>query len=74
MVAGGAVRRRGRGFQNAAGVYNKLYSFYRCYKVSWLGLEGNDGAVTAEPKYDRLDTTKDGDTKAARCEHHSPAL
>jgi len=45
IAAGGAVRRRGRGFQNAA---------------------GNDGTVATEPKYERLETAKDGDTKAAR--------
>ncbi|KAG1817116.1 uncharacterized protein BJ212DRAFT_1460927 [Suillus subaureus] len=44
---GGAVRRRGRGFQNTAG--------------------GNDGTVTAEPTYDRVESShvKD-DTRAAR--------
>ncbi|KAG2142823.1 uncharacterized protein EDB93DRAFT_1088573 [Suillus bovinus] len=44
---GGAVRRRGRGFQNSAG--------------------GNDGTVTTEPTYDRVESShvKD-DTRAAR--------
>lgn len=28
---------------------------------------GNDNAVTTEPKYERLETAKDGDTRAARC-------
>ncbi|KAJ7173513.1 RNA-binding domain-containing protein [Mycena filopes] len=43
VAAGGAVRRRGRGFQNTA---------------------GNDGTVTTEPTYDRVETShvKDADT------------
>ncbi|TFK39455.1 RNP containing family member [Crucibulum laeve] len=47
VAAGGAVRRRGRGFQSTG---------------------GNDGAPTAEPTYDRVETTgvKDSDTRAAR--------
>ncbi|KZP30466.1 hypothetical protein FIBSPDRAFT_108835 [Athelia psychrophila] len=45
-ATGGAVRRRGRGFQSATG--------------------GPDAAVTSEPKYERLETAKDGDTRAAR--------
>ncbi|KAG1835797.1 hypothetical protein DFJ58DRAFT_820422 [Suillus subalutaceus] len=47
VASGGAVRRRGRGFQNTAG--------------------GNDGTVTAEPTYDRVESShvKD-DTRAAR--------
>ncbi|KIK07833.1 hypothetical protein K443DRAFT_151794 [Laccaria amethystina LaAM-08-1] len=45
-TGGGAVRRRGRGFQNT----------------------GNEGTVTTEPTYDRVETThvKDSDTRAAR--------
>ncbi|KAJ7089885.1 RNP containing family member [Mycena belliarum] len=48
VAAGGAVRRRGRGFQNTG---------------------GNDGTVTTEPTYDRVETShvKDADTRAARC-------
>ncbi|KAJ7095475.1 RNP containing family member [Mycena crocata] len=47
VAAGGAVRRRGRGFQNTG---------------------GNDGTVTTEPTYDRVETShvKDADTRAAR--------
>ncbi|KAF9460555.1 RNP containing family member [Collybia nuda] len=47
VAAGGAVRRRGRGFQNTG---------------------GNEGTVTTEPTYDRVETThvKDADTRAAR--------
>ncbi|RDB15866.1 RNA-binding protein 8A [Hypsizygus marmoreus] len=47
MAAGGAVRRRGRGFQNTG---------------------GNEGTVTTEPTYDRVETShvKDADTRAAR--------
>ncbi|KAF8074715.1 RNP containing family member [Lyophyllum atratum] len=47
MVAGGAVRRRGRGFQNTG---------------------GNDGPVTTDQTYDRVETShvKDVDTRAAR--------
>lgn len=26
--------------------------------------------VTSEPKYERLESAKDGDTKAARCKRH----
>ncbi|KAJ7333223.1 Y14 protein, partial [Mycena albidolilacea] len=49
VAAGGAVRRRGRGFQNT-------------------GLCRNDGTVTTEPTYDRVETShvKDVDTCAAR--------
>ncbi|KAJ6580953.1 RNP containing family member [Mycena capillaripes] len=47
VAAGGAVRRRGRGFQNTG---------------------GNEGTVTTEPTYDRVETShvKDADTRAAR--------
>ncbi|KAJ7230495.1 RNA-binding domain-containing protein [Mycena pura] len=47
VAAGGAVRRRGRGFQNTG---------------------GNDGIVTTEPTYDRVESShvKDSDTRAAR--------
>ncbi|KAJ6485620.1 RNP containing family member [Mycena sanguinolenta] len=47
VAAGGAVRRRGRGFQNTG---------------------GNDGTITTEPTYDRVETShvKDADTRAAR--------
>ncbi|KAJ7860432.1 RNP containing family member [Mycena olivaceomarginata] len=50
VAAGGAVRRRGRGFQNTG---------------------GNDGTVTTEPTYDRVETShvKDADTRAARCKY-----
>ncbi|KAG7444467.1 RNP containing family member [Guyanagaster necrorhizus] len=44
VAAGGAVRRRGRGFQNTG---------------------SNEGTVTAEPTYDRVES-KDSDTRAAR--------
>lgn len=27
--------------------------------------------MTSEPKYERLETAKDGDTRAARCKHQS---
>ncbi|KAJ7233030.1 RNP containing family member [Mycena rebaudengoi] len=47
VASGGAVRRRGRGFQNTG---------------------GNEGTVTTEPTYDRVETShvKDADTRAAR--------
>ncbi|KAG5643805.1 hypothetical protein DXG03_009628 [Asterophora parasitica] len=47
IAAGGAVRRRGRGFQNTG---------------------ENDGPVSTEQTYDRVETThvKDADTRAAR--------
>lgn len=31
--------------------------------------KGNEGIVTTEQKYERLESAKDGDTRAARCEH-----
>ncbi|KAJ7441871.1 RNP containing family member [Mycena latifolia] len=51
VAAGGAVRRRGRGFQNTG--------------------QRDDGTVTTEPTYDRVETShvKDADTRAARCKH-----
>ncbi|KAF8801360.1 RNA-binding domain-containing protein [Phlegmacium glaucopus] len=47
LASGGAVRRRGRGFQNTG---------------------ANDGTITTEQTYDRVESTnvKDTDTKAAR--------
>ncbi|KAJ7483207.1 hypothetical protein FB451DRAFT_1233725 [Mycena latifolia] len=53
VAAGGAIRRRGRGFQNTG---------------------GNDGTITTEPTYDRVETShvKDADTRAARCKHFLP--
>ena len=43
----------------------------RSSSLPWFFVAGNDPAVTTEPKYERLETAKDGDTRAARCE--SPA-
>lgn len=73
MAAGGAVRRRGRGFQNSGGGYHRAETAVVLRRLMTTGFKGNDGTITTEPKYERLET-KDGDTRAARCKLHQLSL
>jgi len=67
VTSGGAVRRRGRGFQNT-GIPCGVWVITR--QNNWLTAYtgGNDSTVTAEPTYDRVESTQTkDDTRAARC-------
>ncbi|KAF8903517.1 RNP containing family member, partial [Gymnopilus junonius] len=65
LTSGGAVRRRGRGFQIQVLFIRELNASNLIARTSYVG--GNEGTVTAEPTYDRVESTQTkDDTKAAR--------
>lgn len=66
VEAGGAVRRRGRGFQNTGESTNSVF-FPPILIISCL-VGDNNTKPSADATYDRVEsTTSNLDTRAARC-------
>ena len=66
---GGRIRKRGRGFQSSGGLSG--HSLRPESDAQSCQLGGNEGGVSSEQTYDRVETAqvRDLDTRAARCEH-----